>query len=65
MPNETAEWQKAKAHFDAARKIYQDLEGTPGVNTSMALRFVFDPLAVRYNNGERSNELREEMLAVE
>ncbi len=45
------EWKKAKKHFDAARQIYLDLEGTPGVNTTFALRAVFDPLAHRYNIG--------------
>ncbi len=59
------DWEKAKRHFDAVRKIYEDMEGTPGVNTTFALRAVFDPLAVRYNNGERTQELHDEMLAVE
>lgn len=58
------DWEKAKEHFDAVRKQYQDLEGTPGVNTTVALRAVFDPLARRYNNGERTQELFEEMSAV-
>jgi len=42
-----------------------DLEGIPGVNISMALRFTFDPLARRYNSGERTPELYEEMISVE
>jgi hypothetical protein len=45
--------------------IYGGLEGTPGCNTTLALRVVFDPLAKRYNNGERSQELYDEMMAVE
>lgn len=59
------EWERAKQSFDDKRKIYQDMEGMPGVNTTMALRFVFDPLARRYNNGERTKELYDEMTAVE
>ena len=58
------DWEKAKAHFDEVRKQYQDLEGKPGVNTSMALRFTFDPLARRFNSGERTQELYDEMMEV-
>ena len=57
-------WEKAKKHFDSVRKQYQDMEGMPVVNTSMALRLTFDPLARRYNSGERTAELYDEMNAV-
>ena len=59
------DWDKAKDHFDAVRQQYQDLEGTPGVNTTFALRITFDPLSKRYNNGERTQELYDEMMDVE
>ncbi len=59
------DWDKAKQHFDDVRKRYQELEGTPGVNTTLALRLTFDPLSIRYNNGERSQDLYDEMIAVE
>lgn len=59
------DWHAAKAHFDAVRQQYRDLEGTPGVNTTLALRLTFDPLARRYNSGERTADLYEEMMAVE
>lgn len=59
------DWDLAKNHFDSTRQQYMDLEGMPGVNTTIALRHVFDPLARRYNQGERSSELHAEMLAVE
>ena len=59
------DWTKAKAHFDDIRGQYQALEGMPGVNTTIALRMVFDPLAKRYNARERTQELYEEMLSVE
>jgi len=58
------DWDRAKEHFDEVRNQYQDLEGVPGVNTSMALRLSFDPLAKRYNSGERTSELYEEMMGV-
>jgi hypothetical protein len=59
------DWTKAKAHFDEVRSQYQELEGMPGVNTTFALRAVFDPLARRYNGGERTQEIYDAMLAVE
>lgn len=59
------DWEKAKKNFDRVRKQYQDLEGMIGVNTSFALRITFDPLAKRYNSGERSEELYQEMMEVE
>jgi hypothetical protein len=59
------DWDKAKQHFDSVRKLYQELEGTPGINTTLALRLVFDPLAKRFNAGERTQELYEELLGVE
>lgn len=65
MKQEEMNWEKAKRHFDTVRKQYQDLEGMPGVNTSFALRLTFDPLAKRYNAGERTEELYEEMMSVE
>ena len=58
------DWEKAKEHFDTIRKQYQDMEGVPGINTTLALRLSFDPLAKRYNAGERSEELYEEMMSV-
>ncbi len=59
------DWVKAKKHFDETRNQYQEMEGTPGVDTTLALRFTFDPLAQRYNTGERTQALYEEMLNVE
>jgi hypothetical protein len=32
------DWNKAKGNFDSVRKIYMDMEHTPGVNTTLALR---------------------------
>lgn len=62
--NTELDWNEAKSHFDAVRQIYQDLEGLTGANTTAALRIVFDPLAKRYNAGERSAELFEKMMDV-
>lgn len=62
---EVINWEHAKRHFDMIRQQYLDLQGTPGVNVSLALRFTFEPLAVRYNRGERSRDLYDAMLSVE
>lgn len=62
--NTELDWNEEKSHFDAVRQIYQDLEGLTGANTTAALRIVFDPLAKRYNAGERSAELFEKMMDV-
>lgn len=58
-------WEKAFKHFSIVRKSYQDLAGTPGVNTSFALEMVFRPLAERYESGERTKELYDAMMEVE
>lgn len=63
--NADLDWEQAKTHFDEVRQMYQEFEGWAGLNTTTALRIVFDPLAKRYNAGERSAELFEEMMAVE
>jgi len=59
------DFDEAKKHFDEIRKQYEDLEGKVGVNTTMALRLVFDPLARRYNEGERTVDLYMRMMGVE
>lgn len=59
------EWEVAVEHFKNTRAIYQDLVGTPGVNTSFALEAVFRPIAERFERGERTVELYEAMMSVE
>ncbi len=65
METEEMNWEEARRHFGAVRERYQDLEGTPGVNTTLALRVTFDPLSIRYNKGERSRDLYDAMMATE
>jgi len=59
------DWEKAKKHFDTVRGHYQDLEEKKGVDPTLALSFVFDPLIKRYELGERTQKLYDEMMAVE
>lgn len=58
------DWKKAKEHFDNVMDEYKSLLGTPGVNTSFALMITFNPLLTRFNKGERSEELFNEMMEV-
>jgi len=62
---EAPEWTNAYLHFDGVRKTYEALVDVPGVNTKAALEIVFKPLAERYENGERSEELYDAMMNVE
>ena len=64
VSEEKMNWEKAEIHFDEVRKLYLDLEGVSGVNTTFALRVTFDPLAKRYNSGERTEDLYEDMMGV-
>ena len=60
------EWAEAKEQFDYVFGFYKDLlGGAIGVQVLPAITIVFEPLARRYNGGERSRGLYEEMLAVE
>jgi hypothetical protein len=59
------DWNAAKQHFDDVRERYKALVGVPGVNTSLALAVTFQPLQQRYDSGERTQRLYDEMMAVE
>jgi len=59
------DWEKAKEHLDEITDRYKRLVGVPGVNTSLALTLVMYPLLRRFNSGERTQELYNEMLEVE
>lgn len=59
------DWAKAKKHFDQVVGHYEALRGMPGVNVTVALTYVFVPLLERYNAGERSAALYQEMMDVE
>lgn len=66
MDNPTEqEWAEAKEHFDYVFGFYKDLIGAVRVQVLPAIMIAFEPLARRYNEGERSRELYEAMLEVE
>ena len=61
---ENLNWEKCKERFDDIFKQYKDLLGTPGVNTQFAINLTLMPLSNRFNSGERTQELYDEMMDV-
>lgn len=57
-----AQWAEAWAHFDQTMSQYSDLPARSGL---LALTITFVPLKRRYDAGERTEDLRLAMLAVE
>lgn len=65
MSKKTMDFTAAKEHFDEALWQYLDLLLTPNAITALALKLTFAPLLRRYLDGERSQELHDEMMGVE
>lgn len=61
----TLDFEKAYKRFERVKKTYEDLRGMPGVNVELALQNVFAPIQERYDSGERSQSLYDEMMSVE
>jgi len=59
------DWSIPKSHFDGVKKFYLEKPEVLGIFTALALEAVLRPLAERYENGERSEELYDAMMAVE
>lgn len=55
------EWKKAKEWLDEVRQAYFDV-GAAGL---FGLRLSIDPLLVRYERGERTDELYDEIMELE
>lgn len=53
------DWEEAKIHFYFMMKEYEKIP-----SGALALLIVFYPLAERYESGERTKELYEEMMNV-
>lgn len=65
MSEETKEriagWMEAESHLKEIRMRYTEI-GRAGM---LALRMSIDPLLVRFENGERTDELHAAMMALE
>lgn len=59
---ESVGWTEAWAHFDGVMQQYGDLPARSGL---LALTTTFVPLKRRFDDGERTEALRQAMLAVE
>jgi len=55
------DWEKAKKHIQEARMNYTEI-GVPGL---AALTITINPLFVRLEKGERTQELFDEIMALE
>lgn len=64
METTELDWYAARSHFNEVQSQYFGLLGQPGVNVDFALQHVFIPLARRYEAGERTKELYDEMMSV-
>lgn len=58
-------WLQAKDYFDRVRRIYQEREKSSDSYASITLNIYFSPLLIRYNRGERTQKLYDEMMSVE
>lgn len=65
-PDLTSEdWSKAGKHLSVVREQYEACRHMPGVNVETALSFVIAPLAFRFDDGERTTELYDEIMHLE
>jgi hypothetical protein len=55
------EWAEAKSHIDEIRRLYFSI----GVAGIPALRMVIDPLLIRFENGERTDDLFDDIMKLE
>lgn len=62
---EQLDWAKAKKHLETVERNYNELIGVPGVNVSLAIDFVIQPIRARFNRGERTQELYMEIMELE
>jgi len=65
MAEDSLNWEDTKEYFDSVFDQYKEMLGMPGVMAGPAIMFTFDPLERRYQNGERTKKLHDEMMAVE
>lgn len=59
------QWKSVKTRTDKLRDAYLMLGQLPNANVNFALKTVIDPLLKRYDDGERTKLLYDEMMALE
>jgi hypothetical protein len=59
------DWQRAQMHLEFIERVYNEQIGIPGVNVMLAITIVIQPLRARFNRGERTAELYDDIMALE
>lgn len=59
------DWERARKYLMLVKHRYEGLRNTPGVNPNFALQGVIYPLEKRYVDGERSQDLYDEIIGLE
>lgn len=59
------QWKAAITHLDQMDKAYLHLTGQPQVNVEFVRRVIIAPLRDRYDNGVRTQELYDAIMAIE
>lgn len=54
------DWTNAEQHLQTAERVYGEI----GMAGSFALTFVINPCRVRFNAGERTKELHDEIMEI-
>ncbi len=54
-------WIKAKKHFDIVRDAFVELRENQGLMVAIALPLFIEPLGRRFEAGERTQDLYDEM----
>jgi hypothetical protein len=58
------QWESVKTRTDKLREAYLMLGQLPNANVNFALQMVIDPLLKRYDSGERTQSLYDEIMAL-
>jgi len=56
----TMDWGKAKRHLQTAERAYHEI----GFSGAFALAFVIKPCLIRFERGERTQELYDEIMEI-
>ncbi len=58
------DWEKAKRRLSEAIKGYEEIRNRPHVNVEFALGWI-KPLVIRLDEGERTQELYQEIMSID
>lgn len=59
------DWGRAENYLGQIETAYKELIGVEGVNPNYALVFVIRPLRLRFDNGERTQDLHDAIMELE